>query len=265
MSKRIASYWRDKRVLITGASSGLGWALTEALAQFEVHFGLLSRRAAPMQQLADELSKSGSQFWIRSCDVRDREQVQSAVKAFHREAGGLDVVWVNSGVSLDSGFSTWRWANFDAMIETNINGAVHTTQAALELMAPQGSGVVVGVGSAAAMRGLPGRGVYSLTKAALEYFLLSKAVELPQIQFTIIHPGFVDTPINRGNPSRFWVQTPERAAHIMLKAVARKKKLIVFPGRMALLFSLMRHLPIPAYQWVARRTMNLSRPTRPGV
>lgn len=71
MSVPIKNFWQDKAVLITGASSGIGWALTEELAQYGVHFGLLSRRQLRMQQLADSLRGSGSKFWIRSCDVRD--------------------------------------------------------------------------------------------------------------------------------------------------------------------------------------------------
>lgn len=261
MNQLLNSYWRKKAVLITGASSGLGWAITEALAPFKTQFCLLSRREAKMQELAAKLCDSGSTFWIRSCDVRDREAVVSAVQEFYRANGGLDIAWINSGISLDSSFSNWDWEGFESSIDTNLKGAIYTIQACLEIMVPQQSGVIVGIGSAASMRGLPTRGVYSLTKVGLDYFLQSKAVELPDIQFTLIHPGFVDTPINQGNPNRFWLQTPQRAAQIMIKAVAKRRRMLIYPFGMNLLFRFIRALPLPFYQWLARKTLSLSQPS----
>lgn len=146
------------------------------------------------------------------------------------------------------------------MLDTNLKGAIYTAQACLDIMVKQGSGAIVGVGSAAAIRGLPGRGVYCLTKVALEYFLLSKSIELPQIQFTIIHPGFVDTPINKVNPNRFWLQSPCHAARRMIKAVTRRRRFFVFPRRMAALFLLVRYLPLPLYLWLARKAARRSHP-----
>lgn len=262
MDSKLASYWSGKSVLITGASSGLGWAITGALAPYNVQFGLLSRRQEKLQQLADNLKDSGSRFWIKACDVRDREQVRSAVNEFHRTIGKIDVAWINSGISVDSSYENWDWQNFENLIDTNLKGAVYTTQACLEWMVPQGSGTIVGIGSAASMRGLPTRGVYSLTKVALDYFLQSKAVELPEIQFTVIHPGFVDTPINQGNPNRFWLLTPEKAAQIMIKAVAKRKRFFIYPFQMNLLFRIVRALPLPIYERMARKMMHLSRPSR---
>lgn len=262
MGPNLTSYWSDKSVLITGASSGLGWALTKALAPYGIRFGLLSRRQERMQQLAENLKNTDSTFWIQTCDVREREQVLSAVKEFHKTTGKIDVAWVNSGISVDSSFDKWSWESFENLIDTNLKGAVYTVQACLELMVPQSSGTIVGIGSAASMRGLPTRGVYSLTKVSLDYFLQSKAVELPEIQFTIIHPGFVDTPINQGNPNRLWLLTPEKAAEIMIKAVAKRKRFFVYPVRMSLLFKLVRALPLPVYEWLARKMMHLSRPSQ---
>src|SRR5262249_62139817 len=95
-------YWKDKAVLITGASSGLGYALVEALADCHVHFGLLSRRVEPMNELAAKFAGSGSRFFIRGCDVTKREEVESAIDDFAKEAGRVDVAWVNSGITGDT-------------------------------------------------------------------------------------------------------------------------------------------------------------------
>jgi len=256
----IKEYWSNRKVLITGASSGLGAALVRELAQYQVHFGLFSRRIEPMQQLQSELQNSGSKFFIRSCDVQNREQVEECVDAFVAEAGGLDVAWVNSGIAGDTSFRQWDWKVVEDIIDTNLMGAMYTTMACLRHMTTQKAGAIVAISSAAAMRALPGRGIYSMTKIGLEAFIEGIATELPEIHFTTIYPGFVDTPINQNNPRRFWLMQPDKAAQLMIKAVAQRKKVYIYPFRMKLLFHLVRSLPAFVYRPVARRLINISRP-----
>ena len=254
-------YWRGKSVLVTGASSGLGWALVEALAPYGIHFALLSRREQRMRELADSLKDSPSRFWVRSVDVRNRGQVYQAVRDFAAEAGKIDVAWVNSGLGGSTAFDRWDWEFVEAMIDTNLKGAIYTTRACLEQMVPRGEGTIVGIGSASSMRGLPGRGIYSMTKIALAYYLESLMAELPQIQFTIIHPGFVDTPINRNNPNRFWLLQPPEAAQLMIRAVARGKRFYIYPFKMKLLYRLVHALPLFIYLWIGRKMLQISNPT----
>lgn len=253
MPSKLTSYWRNKSVLITGASSGLGYALVEALAPYQIHFCLLSRREDRMKELAAKWKSSGSRFWIRGCDVRDRQVLYSAINDFHREAGRLDIAWVNSGIGANTSFQKWNWDKVESVIDTNLTGAIYTIRACLEIMVPQNSGTIIGIGSAVAMRGLPTRGIYGLTKIGLDYFMESLAAELPQIQFTTIHPGFVDTEINQGQGYRIWLLPPEKAARLMIKAVARRKRIFIYPYRMKLLFRLIRLLPAPLYISLARK------------
>ncbi len=240
--------------MVTGASSGLGWAIVEALAPYQINFCLLSRREKELQQLADKLKNSGSTFWIRACDVQNREAVYSAINDFFHETGRLDVAWVNSGIGTNSSFQKWNWEKVESVIDTNLKGAIYTIRACLEIMMPQNSGTIIGIGSAVAMRGVPTRGIYGLTKIGLEYFIESLAAELPQIQFTLIHPGFVDTPINQGSSHhRIWLLTQEKAARLMINAVEHRKKVYIYPLRMKVLFHFMRMLPLPIYLWLARK------------
>ena len=257
------SYWTGKSVLITGASSGLGWAIAEALAPYDVHLGLLSRREAEMRRLADALRHTGSRFWIHSCDVRARAAVDQAVNGFAAEAGRLDVVWVNSGIGGETSRERWNWDLVEDMIDTNLKGAIYTTEACLRVMARQGRGTLVAISSAAAMRGLPARGIYSATKIALAYYFEALTLEYPELRFTTIYPAFVDTPINRGNPNRVFLLTPERAASIMLRAVARGRREVIYPWQMNVLFRLARALPFALYRHLASRTQ-VGRPAAPG-
>jgi len=210
--------------------------------------------------LAERLSASGSTFWLRPCDVRDRAAVLAAVRDFQQYAGRIDAVWVNSGVGGDTSFRRWQWEKFDSMIQTNLHGAIYTTIACLEVMVPQGAGTVIGIGSAASMRGLPARSIYSLTKIGLAYFMESMAAELPEIQFTTIHPGFVDTPINQSNPRRFWLMQPPQAAQLMIKAVAKRKRVVIYPFPMKILYRAARLMPAGLYQRLGQKIIKLSRP-----
>lgn len=257
------AYWAGKSVLITGASSGLGWALAEALAPHAVHLGLLSRREGEMRRLVDSLRHTGSRFWVRACDVRDRAAVGEAVDGFAAAAGRLDVAWVNSGIGGETSRQRWDWDLVEGMIDTNLKGAIYTSQACLRVMAPRGRGALVAISSAAAMRGLPARGIYSATKVALACYFEALALEYPELRFTTIYPGFVDTPINRGNPNRIFLLTPERAAAIMLRAVARGRRQLIYPWQMHVLFRLARALPFALYRRIAGRTQ-AGRPSAPG-
>src|SRR5262249_31513080 len=146
------------------------------------------------------------------------------------------------------------------IIDTNLKGAMYTTMACLRHMMLKKSGAIVAISSAAAMRGLPARGIYSMTKIGMEAFIESLATELPEIQFTTIYPGFVDTPINQNNPRRFWLMQPDKAAQLMTRAVAQRKKVYIYPFRMKLLFHAVRTLPTFLYRPLARRLINVGRP-----
>jgi short-subunit dehydrogenase len=252
MNQRLANYWTGKTVLITGASSGLGHALVESLAPYHVHLGLLSRRLEPMQELAAKLQASGSQFWLRSCDVRKRAEVESAIADFVKAAGRLDVAWVNSGIGGETSYRRWDWDRVESLINTNLKGALYTAHTCLHYMAPQQRGAIIAISSASAMRGLAGRSIYSMTKIALAYYMEAMAAELPQIQFTTIYPGFVDTALNRGNPNRLWLMTSGRAAQLMLNAVARRKREYIYPFQMKLIFHLVRAAG-GIYRWLGER------------
>lgn len=259
MSTLFETYYSGKSILITGASSGLGWALAEALAPYKVKLGLLSRREEKMQELAIKLANSGSEVWLKSCDVQDKNAVFEAVDAFHQHAGSLDMVWVNSGVGGNTYFPNWHWETVEAIINTNLKGAIYTVKACADRMVQQHSGTIVAIGSVASMRGLPKRSIYSMTKIALNHFIESLSTELPELQFTMIHPGFVDTPINQRNPNRFFLLTPEKAVQLMLKSVARKRRVYIFPWQFRILYPIVRSLPASVYARLAKKLVGMQK------
>lgn len=259
---RLKKYWQGKNVVITGASSGLGRSLCEALVPYNVNFALLSRRESKLQELADEFKDSGCKFWIRACDVSNQQQVQECIYEFAEYAGQIDIVWINSGVSHDSSIDNWNWQKVESMINTNLKGAIYTAKAALDVMGGQDSGAIVGIGSAASMRGLPRRSVYSMTKIGVQYFLEGMAVDFPKLQFTTIHPGYVDTPINDKSPSRLWLIKSDKAAQLMITAVAKRKHVYIYPWQMHIFYHFVKRLPYFMYYKLAERMKHLSRPSK---
>jgi short-subunit dehydrogenase len=255
----LQSFWQEKNVLITGASSGLGAALVDALAPYNVHFCLLSRRVEPMEDLARKHASGNSHFFIRSCNVQNRSEVDAAIGEYVRAAGPPDVAWINSGIAGDTSFENWDWTVVENILNTNFTGAIATIHACLKFMVPQKRGAIVAISSAAAMRGLGGRSMYSSTKIALATFMESMAAELAFIQFTTIFPGFVDTPINQKNWNRFWVLTAPDAAQLMIRAVAKGKISYIYPFRMKMVFHTIRVLPASWYRALSRRMMRVTR------
>ena len=244
----------SKSVLVTGASSGsrMGGcgspgALSRQLLPSQPPRRQDERAGRPAEETAAAHSGSGRAMGEAPAEVF------SAVNDFVRQRGGLDVAWVNSGHGADASFAKWDWDRIESVLDTNLKGAIYTIRACLEVMVPRKKGAIVGIGSAMAMRGMPAAGVYGLSKIGLDYFMESLAVELPEIQFTMIHPGFVDTEINKGNPHQIWVLAPEKAAKIMIRAVERRKRILIYPRRVKILYRAVRMLPAPVYTFLARK------------
>lgn len=248
----LRNYWQNKSVLITGASSGIGEEITRALAPYRVTFGLLARRKENMAALAESLRHGNSRFWIRVCDVQDREDVYDAVREFREYAGRIDVVWLNAGVGAKTNIFKWEWTAFENCIQTNLMGSAYTAKACLEVMLLQKSGTIVSVSSTASMRGLPGSSAYCMTKVALNYMMESFATQAKEIQFTSILPGWIDTPISAKVRNRLWLMPAQPAVRKMITAVAKKKTKYIFPWQMAMLYYFMRSLPQSLYIKLAR-------------
>ena len=257
----LAKYWNGKSIFITGASSGLGWALALELAKYDVHLGLTARREEKLIALKKQILAKYPErkVWTHSLDVQQRADVESCVTQFCEAAGGLDCLWANSGVGEETSFRQWSWQEAEDMIDTNIKGAIYTVEAGLKQMVPKQKGTIVGLSSAAAMAGMPGTSIYCMTKAALSCYLEAVAAEHPALQVTTICPGFVDTPINQNNPKRFWLLTPELAAVMMMTAVAKRRARYIYPFKMKLVFHFVQLLPLRLLRYVMGKAVGVHR------
>ena len=232
------------KVFITGASRGIGQALVEHYAKEGAIIGLAARRQDLLNTLQVSLNTETITYAL---DVRDAEALAEAANDFISRFGAPDIVIANAGVS--AGTLTENRNDiktFKGVIDINLLGMVHTFQPFIESMKQAGKGSLVGIASVAGIRGLPGAGAYSASKAAVIAYLESLRVELSinGIHVTTIAPGYIKTPMTDINEYAMpFLMAPEVAAKKFAQAIAKKKRFIVIPWQMGWLARVMRFLP----------------------
>jgi len=184
------------RAVVTGASRGIGRALARALAERGVAVGLLARGEDELRALAAELPGSG--HVVLACDVSDRGAVVAAVDRFAAEAGGLELLVANAGVTNYGPFAEQGEAEVRRMTEINWYGTVWTVQAGLPHLLDRGRGHIVVVSSGAALRSFPGAAVYGATKSAQRMFAEALRHELhgTGVSLTTVYPGEIATSLH---------------------------------------------------------------------
>lgn len=239
------------RVFITGASSGLGAALAREYAAQGATLGLLARRRDALEQLAASLPNAG-RHKVYAADVTDRAALAAAAADFIACMGGADIVIANAGVS--HGTLTEHAEDllvFDIILATNVSATVATFAPFIAGMKAQaGPRRLVGIGSVAGIRGLPGAGAYSASKAALLSYCESLRLELKPhgIRVVTIAPGYIDTPMTQKNayPMPFLMPADQFAAQAA-RAIAAGASYRVIPWQMGIVAKLLRALPNALY------------------
>ncbi|MDI1299819.1 SDR family oxidoreductase [Methylotenera sp.] len=240
------------KVFITGASSGIGEALaTEYAKRYEntdSTIGLVARRSEHLQKLQFKLQESYKvKCAIYPLDVRNHQALASAATDFMQQHGTPDIVIACAGVS--RGTLTEHVediAAFQAIMDINVMGLVHTFQPFIESMRKAGQGQLVGVASVAGIRGLPGAGAYSASKAAAISYLESLRVEMApdNIAVTTIAPGYIRTPMTNVNQYKMpFLMDADVFADKFANAVENKRRFCVIPWQMGWVARLMRLIP----------------------
>ena len=186
---------KDKVVVITGASSGLGEATARALSAQGARIVLGARRQDRIEALARELTERGGKVIAMTTDVTDRAQVKNLVDAAVQAFGRVDVMVNNAGLMPQSRFDRLKVDEWDQMIDVNIKGVLYGIAAALPHMMRQKSGHFVNVSSVAGHKIGSGAGVYAATKHAVLALSegLRQEVKPYNIRTTVISPGAVAT------------------------------------------------------------------------
>ena len=234
------------RVVITGASSGIGEALALEYRRRDPQavIGLIARREASLARVASAL---GGPVHCLNADVGDRAALAAVAQRFVEAAGVPDVVIANAGIS--GGTRTGEPGDaeaFERIVQTNVTGMFDTFAAFLPSMRELRGARLVGIASVAGVRGLPGAGGYSASKAAAIAYLESLRVELrgSGVRVVTIAPGFIRTPMTASNryPMPFLTDADVFAARAC-DAIAAGRSFVVIPWQMAWVARLLRILP----------------------
>lgn len=255
------------RVFVTGASSGIGAALAAEYAARGATLGLVARRRELLEQLAASLPNAHLHK-VYALDVTDHAALAAAAHDFIATQGGADVVIANAGVS--HGTLTEFAADlpvFDTILATNVSATVATFAPFIASMKAQGGPCrLVGIGSVAGIRGLPGAGAYSASKAAVLAYCESLRLELKRtsIKVVTIAPGYIDTPMTRHNkyPMPFLMPAARFAAQAADK-IEQGASYTVIPWQMGVVAKLLRALPNALYDAAFSRAPHKARKEAP--
>ena len=232
------------KVFITGASSGIGAALARHYAAGGAVVALTARRLDVLVGLKAELGAGAESY---AADVTDAASLARAANAFMQRHGPPDVVIACAGVSIgvDSALAE-DVPVFRQVMDTNVLGTLITFQPFIAAMQKQRCGTLVGIASVAGIRGLPGSGAYSASKAAVIAYCESLRVELRAsgVRVVTIAPGYIRTPMTAGNPypTPFLTDAPVFAARAAA-AIAAGESYRVIPWQMGVVARLLRLLP----------------------
>jgi len=240
-----------KRVLITGATSGLGRETAIQLARRGWKIAVTGRRAENLAEVAAAVRKAGGEALPLVGSVSDPEEVRRHYDAIKAAWDGLDWAILNAGVGDSENARSFSAANLRWTYEANVFGAAHWLEAVLPDMIAAGSGTVAGVGSLAGIRGLPASGAYSSSKAALHALLESVRVDLKGtgVRVVIVAPGFVKSELTSRNETKmpFLLETSDGVAR-MLAGIEAGKSFVHFPWQLSLVvLYVLRFLPNRLY------------------
>ncbi|HEY9066748.1 MAG TPA: SDR family oxidoreductase [Burkholderiaceae bacterium] len=234
-------------VFITGASSGIGQALAMRFYRAGYSLALVARRTDEVQRWIDANGIAAGRAAVYAADVRDVEAIVAAGRACSAAQGVPDVVIASAGISI--GMDTAQREDLEVMratFETNNLGMAATFHPFVAAMCARRSGALVGIASVAAIRGLPGHGAYCASKAGVIAYCESLRGELRAsgVKVVTIGPGYIDTPLTRGNPySMPFLLSAEAFADRAYDAIVAGVSYRVIPWQMGVVAKLMRMLP----------------------
>lgn len=234
-------------VFITGASSGIGQALALRFYQAGYRLALTARRTQEVKSWAEAANISASSYEIYSVDVSDIASIGAAGQACLAKQGVPDVVIANAGISI--GMDSAIRSDLDVMASTfatNNIGMAATFHPFIIAMTKRGSGTLVGIGSVAGIRGLPGHGAYCASKAAVIAYCESLRGELKisGVKVVTICPGYIDTPLTQKNRYAMpFLMPPGAFADQAFAAIEAGASYRVIPWQMGVVAKLLRLLP----------------------
>ena len=260
----------SKLVFITGASSGIGQALALRFFQAGYRLALVARRTSVVESWAGAQGISADSYKIYSADVAIPDSIVAAGLACIASQGVPDVVIASAGISI--GMDTAMHEDLAVMAQTfatNNLGLAASFHPFIQAMAQRGSGALVGIGSVAGIRGLPGHGAYCASKAGVIAYCESLRGELRAsgVKVVTICPGYIDTPLTQKNSYGMpFLMQPQDFADKAFATIEAGNSYRVIPWQMGVVAKLMRILPNAVYdKLLVGRARKLRQTAEPGI
>lgn len=243
---------------VTGAGKGIGKSVTLELVRRGWKVVASARTGSDLIEIAKEAANIGGIVIPMPLDITLRQSVGDVVNSIEDEIGPIDLAILNAGTYVRFGVDDFTAEAVEQQFNINVMGTVNCLAPVLTHMRVRSSGHVAVVSSLTAYRGLPLASAYGASKAALTNMCEALKSELDPlgIDLTVIHPGFVKTPLTDENefPMPFLVGSDDAARRIV-DGLERRKFEIIFPRRFAYLLKLARILPYGLYFAITRRLL----------
>jgi short-subunit dehydrogenase len=250
------TYWQNKVVMITGASSGIGEGLALEFSRRGAVVGLVARRAELLNELLNRIEAAGGKALALAADVNDADELRTQADRLRGAFGHIDVLIANAGIGTLSPALDLRTEDVAAVFKVNVLGAVNSVAAVLPEMISRKQGQLVAISSLSAYRGLPKSAAYCSSKAAVSSFFESLRIDLLDsgVTVTIIHPGFIKTPLTAGRIAKMpYMMELDTAVGQIVRAIEKRKKSYAFPWQLATIVRLGMLMPIWMYDRIAAK------------
>jgi short-subunit dehydrogenase len=257
----------DSRILITGASQGIGLALAEAAARRGAKVLAAARSAEALRELKQRAAATGQSLEIVVADVTGPEDRRKMVEAAQQHFGGLDILINNAGVGATGHFVEASPERLRQIMEVNVFGVTETTRECLPLLRQGNKPAIVNISSIAGKRAMPARSEYSASKFAIQGFSEALRAELVKfgIDVIVVAPGLTQTNFSKNMIERKALMqidhmrgmTPEDVAEATLKAIENGKHetILTLNGKLLAFFG--RFLPRIADRIAAKKVRSL--------
>ena len=248
-----------KRIILTGASSGIGRALAVEYGRRGSSLVLVARREQQLRAVAEAVEMAGGRAVFMVDDVTSPGSAERTLAMADESFGGVDIIIMNAGLGSPAFATSFDAEETERVMEVNYYSIVRMISAALPRLLAAGTGQLVAISSLAAYRGMPGSGAYNASKAAVTVLMESLRTELrgTGVDLTTIAPGFVRSEMTAQNEFQMpFMLDADDAARRIAKAIDRRTSEYRFPLPLSLLIRISNLLP----NWLYDRILGSLRP-----